>query len=144
MSTERKIDPFAVMILILSILGIVLLAPFDFAALYLGGGNYRYSCLTCGYATPGDLTAQIFIIILFVVQIVIALNELLPNRFIEKDLDKIGMGLSALTFLFAIIGIASFGIAYSNLEWWPELGFYSSIIGGILNAVLFFLKDRNK
>ncbi|MHA1931462.1 MAG: hypothetical protein ACW96X_02925, partial [Promethearchaeota archaeon] len=72
MSAERKIDPFAVMILILSILGIVLLAPFDFAAFYLGAGNYRYSCLTCGYATALDLAAQILIIILLIIQIVIS------------------------------------------------------------------------
>ena len=117
MSAERKIDPFAVMILILSILGIILLAPFDFAAFDLGGGNIRYSCLTCEYATPVDLASQIFIIILLIIQIVVALNELLPNRFIDKDLDKIGIGLAGLTFLFAIIGIASFGIAYSSYEW---------------------------
>ncbi|MFX1454995.1 MAG: hypothetical protein ACFFDB_06430 [Promethearchaeota archaeon] len=144
MSTERKIDPFSVMILVIGILGIVLLAPFDFAAFYLGAGNYRYSCLSCEYATGVDLTAQIIILILFIVQIVIALNELLPNKFIDKDLGKFGMGLAVLTFLFAIIGIASFGITYSNYEWWPELGFYSSLIGGILNTVLFFLQDRNK
>ena len=144
MSSERKIDPFAIMILILSILGIVLLAPFEFAAFDLGGGYIRFSCLTCEYATAGDLVAQIFIIILLIIQIVIALNELLPNRFIDKDLDKIGIGLAGLTFLFAIIGIASFGIAYSSYEWWPELGAYASIVVGILNGLLFFLKDRNK
>ena len=144
MSAERKIDPFAVMILILSILGIVLLAPFDFAAFDLGGGYIRFSCLTCEYATTGDLIAQIFIIILLIIQIVIALNELLPNRFIDKDLDKIGIGLAGITFLFAIIGIGSFGAAYANYDWWLELGAYSSLVAGILNAILFFLKDRNK
>ena len=144
MSSEKTIDPFAVLILVLSILGIVLLAPFEFAAFYLGAGNYRYSCLTCEYATPVDLAAQIFIIVLLIIQIIISLNELLPNRFIEKDLDKIGMVLAGLTFLFAIIGIASFGAAYSAYDWWPELGFYSSIVAGILNVLLFFLKDRNK
>ena len=51
MSTESKIDPFAALILVLSIIGIILIAPFDFAAFYLGGGNYRYSCLSCEYAT---------------------------------------------------------------------------------------------
>lgn len=144
MSSEKTIDPFAVLILVLSILGIVLLAPFEFAAFYLGAGNYRYSCLTCEYATPVDLAAQILIIVLLIIQIIISLNELLPNRFIEKDLDKIGMILAGLTFLFAIIGIASFGAAYSAYDWWPELGFYSSIVAGILNVLLFFLKDRNK
>lgn len=144
MSSEKTINPFAVFILILSILGIVLLAPFDFAGFYLGANSYRWSCLTCEYATPVDLAAQILIIILLVIQIIISLNEVLPNRFIEKELDKIGMVLAGLTFLFAIIGIASFGAAYSEYEWWPELGFYSSVVAGVLNALLFFLKDRNK
>ena len=144
MSEERKIDPFAVMIFVLSILGIVLLAPFDFAAFYLGGGNYRYSCLTCEYATAVDLVSQIFIIILLVIQIIVALNSLLPKSFIGKDLDKIGIVLAGLTFLFAVIGIGAFGAEYSNFEWWPELGFYSSVVAGLLNAILFFLKDRNK
>ena len=144
MSDERKIDPFAVLILVLSIIGIILLATQYFASFYLGGGNYRHSCLDCGYATPADLAAQIFVLILLIIQIVIALNDLLPKRFLEKDLDKIGMILAVLTIVFVIIGLGAFGIEYSEYEWWPETGFYGGIIAGLINAVLFFLKDRNK
>lgn len=145
MSSENKIDPFAVLILVLSIIGIILIAPFDFAAFYhTGVGENRWSCLTCEYATTGDLIAQIFMIILFIIQAIVALNDLVPNRFINMDLAKYGMGLAALTMLFAIIGIASFGAAYSEYEWWPEIGFYSGIVGGLLNTVLFYLKFRNQ
>jgi hypothetical protein len=54
------------------------------------------------------------------------------------------MILGALTMLFAIIGIASFGAEYSEYEWWPEIGFYGGIVSGLLNTILFFLKYRNK
>jgi len=79
-----------------------------------------------------------------VIQIIIALNELLPNKFIPLDVTKYGMYLAILTWIFAIIGLASFGIAYSIYEWWPELGFYGTVVGGFLNTILFFLKERNK
>lgn len=144
MSSERKVDPFAALILVLSIVGIILIATQYFASFYLGGGYYRHSCLDCEYATGADLAAQVMMIVLFVIQIIIVLNDLLPNRFVDKDLSVIGLGLAALTMLFAIVGIASFGAEYSDFEWWPETGFYGGIVGGLLNAVLFFLKYKNK
>jgi len=79
-----------------------------------------------------------------VIQIIIALNELLPNKFIPKDVTKYGMHLAILTWILAIIGLASFGITYSLYEWWPELGFYGTVVGGVLNTILFFLQQRNK
>ena len=144
MSSERNIDPFAVIILVLSIVGIILLAAFAFAGFYYPGYGNRFSCFDCEYWTQGDLAAQVIVLILLILQIVIALNDLLPKRFIEKDLDKIGMILAGFTILIVIIGIASFGIYYSEYEWWPETGFYGSIIAGILNLILFFLKDKNR
>ncbi len=145
MSSERKVDPFAILILVLSIIGIILLATQYFAGFYYTGvGENRYSCFDCGYATPADLTAQIFVVILLIIQIVIALNDLLPKRFLEKDLDKIGMILAVLTIVFVIIGLSSFGIFYSQYDWWPETGFYGGIIAGLINAIMFFLKYRNK
>ena len=144
MSSERNIDPFAVIILVVSIVGIILLAALDFAGFYYPGYGNRFSCFDCEYWTPGDLAAQVIILILLILQIVIALNDILPKRFIEKDLDKMGMILACLTILFVIIGIASFGIYYSEYEWWPGTGFYGAIIAGILNLILFFLKDKNR
>ncbi|MFX0081762.1 MAG: hypothetical protein ACFE94_08420 [Candidatus Hodarchaeota archaeon] len=144
MSSERKVDPFAALILVLSIIGIIFIAALDFAALDYNGGGTRWSCLSCEYATAGDLAAQVLMLILLIIQVVVVLNDLVPNRFIKMDLDKIGMGLAFLTFLLAIIGISSFGAEYSEFEWWPLESFYGSIIAGLLNTILFFLKDRNK
>jgi len=146
MSSERNIDPFAALILVLSIIGIILIAAFAFAGFYhTGVGENRYSCLDCSYSTPGDLAAQIFMIILLIIQIVIVINDLIPKRFIEKDLAIYGMGLAGLTLLMAIIGIASFAAAYDTLyNWWPDTGFYGGIIARIVNTILFFLKYRNK
>ncbi|MFX0104621.1 MAG: hypothetical protein ACFE75_03910 [Candidatus Hodarchaeota archaeon] len=146
MPSERNIDPFAALILVLSIIGIILIAAFSFAGFYWPGpyaGN-RYSCLSCEYWTSGDLAAQVLMLILLIVQIVIAINDLIPKRFVERDLSIYGMGLAVLTILMAIIGIASFGVAYDAFNWWPETGFYGGIIAGILNTILFFLKFRNK
>ncbi|MHA2325703.1 MAG: hypothetical protein ACXACB_09900, partial [Promethearchaeota archaeon] len=88
--------------------------------------------------------AQITIIILLLIQIVIAINDLLPNRFIEKNLDREGMILGLLTIIFVIIGIGAFGIVYSEFDWWPETGFYGAIIAGLINTILFFLKYKNR
>jgi len=86
------------------------------------------------------------IIVLLIIQIIIVLNDLLPKRFVDKDLSVIGLGLAALTMLFAIIGIASFGAEYDDLvsSWWPETGFYGGIIAGLLNLILFALKYKNR
>jgi len=144
MSSEKNIDPFALMILVLSVIGIILLTALPFAGFYLSGYGNRYSCFDCEYSTSGDLAAQVIILILLVMQIVIALNELIPKRFIEKDLNLIGMILACLIISFVIIGIGSFGAEYSEYDWWPETGFYGAIIAGILNLVLFFLKYKNR
>ena len=144
MSSEKNIDPFAVIILVLSVIGLILLAALDFAAFDLNGSGTRWSCLSCEYSTTVDLIAQVIIIILLVLQIVIALNELIPKRLIELDLNLIGMILAGLTITFVIIGIGSFGIYYMEYYWWPETGFYGAIIAGILNLVLFFLKYKNR
>jgi len=144
MSEERNIDPFSLLILVLSIIAIVTELIGPFAGFYLGGYGNRYSCLNCEYSTGVDLILQYIILILFVIQIIIALNELLPNKFIILDVTKYGMYLAILTWIFAIIGLASFGITYSSNEWWPELGFYGTVVGGVLNTILFFLQQRNK
>jgi hypothetical protein len=85
-------------------------------------------------------------IVLLIVQIIVVLNELLPKRFVEKDLSIVGLGLAGLTILFAIIGIASFGAEYNDIvsEWWPDTGFYGGIIAGLLNLILFTLKYKNR
>ena len=140
MSSESKIDPFAALILVLSLIAIIVMAIFDFMGLYIGGGNYRYSCLDCEYATAGDLAMQILAIIFFVLQIIIALNDLLPKSFIKRDLSAIGLFLAALTIIVVIIGANIFIATYSEIETWPEIGFYFGLIGGIINGVLFFLK----
>ncbi len=144
MSEERNIDPFSLLILVLSIIAIVTEIIGPFAGFDLGGFNYRYSCLDCEYSTGVDIILQYIILILLVIQILIALNELLPSKFIPLDVNKYGMYLAILTWVFAIIGLAAFGITYSGYEWWPELGFYGIVVGGLLNTILFFLKEKNK
>ena len=144
MSSERNIDFFSGLILILSIIALVLLLIGPFAGFYYTGYGNRYSCLGCEYYTDVDLTSQIIILILLILQIVISLNELLPNRFISKDMTMIGLILAILTFSFALIGLISFGVYYSEFDWWADLGFYGTLVGGLLNAILFFLKKRNQ
>ena len=144
MSESRNVDPFSALVLVVSLVGIILVSVSYFAGFYLGGGNYRYSCLDCEYSTAGDLTAQIFMIILLIIQIVVVVNELLPKRFIPQDLTKIGIGLAALTMVFAFIGLASFGAEYSEYNWWPEAGFYGGVFSGLINVILFFLSLKRK
>lgn len=145
MSEERKIDAFAIIILIISLVGLILMLVTDFAGTYTVG--YRYSCLLgCEYSTGVDLTMQIFMVILLIAQIVWAINELLPEKFIPfKNLDLMGLVLAASTVLFAVIGIGAFGIYYGlfgGFNWWAEAGFYGGFIAGIINAVFYFLRYK--
>ncbi|MFX1360978.1 MAG: hypothetical protein ACFFBT_15085 [Promethearchaeota archaeon] len=144
MSEDRKIDIFSALILTLSIIAIVLEAIGPFAGFYYWGYGDRYSCLYCDYWTTVDLIAQIFILILFIIQVIIALNDLVPKKFISIDLTKYGLYIAITTFALAIIGLISFGVVHIGDDWWPELGFYGSVVGGILNTILFFLKQKNK
>ena len=146
LSESRNVDPFAALILVMSIIGIILIAVTDFAGFYWTGYSpgYRYSCLGCEYSTGGDLASQIIILILLIIQIIVALNDLVPNKFIEKELERYGFLLAVTTIIISIIGIASFGYVYSLYEWWPDAGFYGGLIVGILNTILFFLKYKNK
>lgn len=150
MSTERKIDPFSALVLVFSVIGIILIAALDFAAFYLPGYGTRYACFGCSYSTNGDAAARIIMIILLIAQIVLAINELLPEKFINIEfinINLIGMILSGSTILFALIGLGAFGINYGAIdgfEWWPEAGFYGGIIAGIINVILFTLKFLNK
>jgi len=144
MSSERKIDPFAALILVISLIVIIVMAISNFMGFNLGFYGARYSCLTCEYYTAGDLAMQILAIIFFIIQLIIALNELLPNPLIKKDLVLLGLGLAALTIIVVIIGAGIFIVTYSDYDSWPETGFYFGLIGGIINAILFFLKYKNK
>ncbi|MFX1297953.1 MAG: hypothetical protein ACFFD2_24280 [Promethearchaeota archaeon] len=145
MSSERKIDPFAALILVISFIAIILIVIGPFMAFWLPYYNgVRYSCFTCEYYTLGDLAAQIFAIILFILQIIIVLNDLVPKPIIKKNIDFLGMALAGLTIIVVVIGAAIFIITYIEYDSWPELGFYAGVIGGIINVILFVLKYKNK
>jgi hypothetical protein len=148
MSSERKVDPFAIIIIIISLIGIILIAASYFAGFYLSGYGYRYSCLSgCGYTTGGDLAAQVFMILLLLAQIILAINELLPNKFFSfEKMDIIRLILSSSTILFALIGIGVFGITYGfigGFDWWPEAGFYGGFAAGIINSIFYILRFKN-
>ena len=54
MSEERNIDPFSLLILVLSIIAIVTEIIGPFASFYYSGYGNRHSCLNCEYSTPVD------------------------------------------------------------------------------------------
>lgn len=144
MSTERKVDPFAALVLVFSIIALILMLTQYFGALWYTGYGLRYSCLTCDYATTVDLAAQIVTILALIFQIIIALNDLVPKRFIEKDLTTIGLFCAVMSILMMIIGYTGFMLAYWEFDTWPEGGFYAGIIAGIINTIMFLLKYKNK
>ena len=132
MSTERKVDPFSALVLVFSIIALIIMVFLDFGALFYTGYGVRYSCLTCDYATTVDLAAQIITILMLIFQIIIALNDLVPKPFIQKDLTTIGLFLAIMTILMMIIGYIGFMLVYWEFDTWPEIGFYAGIIGGIM------------
>ena len=144
MSSERNIDMFSGLVLILSIIALIMLIIGPFGWLYIGSGNYRYSCLDCEYSSIGDLSAQYFILILLILQIIIAINDLLPNKFISRDMTLFGLLIAVMIFGFSLIGLISFGVTYSYYEWGVDIGFYGPVVGGLINTLLYFLKNKNK
>ncbi len=144
MSAERKIDIFSGLILLLSFIAFIMVIIGPFAYAFIGGYTYYYSCLDCENSTPGDYSSQIFILVLLILQIIIAINELLPNKFIKKDTTKYGLFIAFLTLLFTIVGIVSFGTAYIAYDWWADIGFYGPLVAGILNILFSYFKLKNK
>ena len=75
---------------------------------------------------------------------IVALNDLLPKRFIDIELSLVGMLLALVVIVAIVGGMLTFIAYYADYEAWPETGFYTGIIGGIVNIILFYLKYRNK
>jgi len=144
MSSERNVDMFSGLVLILSIIALVMLIIGPFGYFDLGGGTYRYSCLDCEYSTIGDYTSQIFILILLILQIVIAVNELLPKKFISREMTQFGLLTAIMIFGFSLIGLISFGVTYGEYYWGVDIGFYGPIVTGLINTILLYLKHKNK
>jgi hypothetical protein len=139
---------YSLIILVLSVIGFILVTFTPFAGFYLTGffSGYRYSCLTCEYATAVDRTAIILAMLLLLGQIVISLNELWPetilSQFLPANFSRWGIFFAVFTLIITLIGGAAFASAYSNFEWWFEAGFYGGAIAGLLNSILFVLKGR--
>jgi len=139
-----RLDPYSVIIFVLSLTGLVLVASTNFAGFWLE--NYytgsRYSCLTCEYSTEVDRAAIILVILLLLGQIAISLNDLLPNKFLPENISRLGIFFAASTLLLTIIGGVAFSVSYSEYDSWLETGFYAGALAGLINSVLFFLKGK--
>jgi len=139
-----RLDPYSVIIFVLSLIGLVLVASTNFAGFWLE--NYytgsRYSCLTCEYSTEADRAAIILVILLLLGQIAISLNDLLPNKFLPENVTRLGIFFAASTLLLTIIGGVAFFISYSEYDVWLETGFYTGALAGLINSILFFLKGK--
>ena len=59
-------------------------------------------------------------------------------------MTQFGLISALMIFGFSLIGLISFGATYANFEWWPEIGFYGPIVGGLINTILYYLKLKNK
>jgi hypothetical protein len=152
MSEQRKIDFFSAIVLILSFIALVMLLIGPFGSLYTGYSWNGNSCLYCfGYSTVVDYIMQVLILILLILQIAMAINNLLPKSFIPEDspaaflrTSMFGIISSILIWSFAIIGLISFGVTYDYTDWWMDIGFYGPVVAGIINMILYILKHLNK
>ncbi len=139
---------FSMIILVFSFIGFILVTFTPFAGLYLTGyySGYRYSCLTCEYATAVDRIAIILAMLLLLGQMAISFNELWPDtilsQFLPANFARWGIFLAIFTLIITLIGGAAFMASYSYYETWFEPGFYGAAIVGLLNSILFFLKGR--
>ncbi|MEX2682642.1 MAG: hypothetical protein Q6373_013660 [Candidatus Sigynarchaeota archaeon] len=136
-----KTQWFALVILVLSGVGLGILLGTDFAGLYLYGygAGYRYACLGCEYNSSFSVAAITIGAVLLGIQALLALNELLPNRLFRQDLTLLLLVLAYATIGVLVAGLANFGVEYSNYEWWPEGGFYTGVAAAAVNSVLALL-----
>ena len=140
------LSSFSVVIFVVSLIGFFFVAFTDFGGLYITGyySGYRYSCLVCEYSTLIDWFAIVLATLLLLGQMLIGLNDLLQNKFLPETFTRHGFNFAISTLIVILIGGAAFAIAYSDYEWWFESGFYGGAIAGLINSVLFFLKDKAK
>jgi hypothetical protein len=136
-----KTQWFALIILVLSGVGLGVLLGGDFAGFFLYGygSGYRYACLSCEYNAAFTIPAIIIGAILLGFQALLALNELLPSRIFKPNLMLVVMILAYVTAGVLIAGLVNFGIWYENFEWWPEGGFYTGMAAAAVNSVLALL-----
>jgi hypothetical protein len=152
LSEERKIDYFSAIVLILSIIALVMLLIGPFGGLDIPLYSWNgFSCLYCEYSTILDYIMQVFIVILLILQIVMTINNLLPQPFIREDspvgflgTSMFGIISSILIWGFAIIGLISFGVTYEYTDWWMDIGFYGPLVAGLISMILYILKHLNK
>ncbi|QEE15448.1 hypothetical protein DSAG12_01273 [Promethearchaeum syntrophicum] len=133
-------------ILGISFIGFLVVLFSKFAGFWLTGyyTGERYSCLFCEYGTFIDIASIVIILLSILGQIIVVLNEILPKQLIKIDLSLVGLLFAIGTIIFSIVGLVGFGIVYSDYEWWPEAGFYASIITGVFNGLLFAVKFVSK
>ncbi len=136
-----KTQWFALIILVLSGVGLGVLLGGDFAGFFLPGygAGYRYACLTCEYNASFSVAAIIIGAVLLGLQALLALNELLPTRLFKPDLMLLVLILAYATIGVIVAGLINFGVEYEAYEWWPEGGFYTGVAAAAVNSVLALL-----
>lgn len=132
-----------ILILLLSVVGIVLIAVGPFGVLYIPGYGLRYSCLGCEYYTYTDLAAQVIMIILLSIVSLVAINELLPNKLFDLGMiNRIGALLGVCTAAFAILGGAAFSFWWIDYAAWYDVGYYGGLSAGLCDALLFVIREK--
>ena len=144
-STITTTNPYSIVILVFSILGVLSLVFFDFGGIYISGyySGYRSICLLCEYSTGlVDLTI-ILATLLLIGQFLISLNDLVTEKFLPEVLPKRGFLLAIATLIMIIFGGLVLLVGYSEYEWWFETGFYGGFVAGLVNSILFYLKEKS-
>ncbi len=143
----EKTKIFTILVAIFSLVGIILLFADYFGGFWYGYySSARYSCLSgCEYYTPGDLAAQILGVILLALEMLFAINNLIPKPFLKKLIGmKVILLLGLLTVIMMTVGAITFGVTYAVTEVWFGAGFYGGLFAGILITVLAILSLRLK
>ena len=144
-STATTANPYTIVILVFSILGFLSLVFFDFGGIYIYGyySGYRSICFLCEYST-GLVDLAIFLAgLLLLGQILISLNELVTEKFLPEALSEKGFLLAISTLVIIIFGGLVLLVGYSEYDWWFETGFYGGFVAGLVNSILFYLKEKS-
>ena len=146
MDTPEKKRVFSLTIVGLSLIAIILLLTTEFGGFWLTGyyTGERYSCLFCEYGSFFDKIIIVLLIILFIGQGAISLNNVLPQKYLPQKLETIGMISAGVTAFLTIEGGIAIAIEFSVYwEWWLDTAFYAALITGLVNFILFFILRKN-
>ncbi|MFW9852378.1 MAG: hypothetical protein ACFFDS_05520 [Candidatus Thorarchaeota archaeon] len=150
MSEEKEVPEYAkpalyVGTMIVSIVGLILVAVEGIGGWWEGGYNYWFA-IDSGLAAPWGQLTHVPIVFGFLFIAYVALQKIYPvvklSADTEEKIEKAGFWTAIGIVIFTVVNSIIFAIVRSYAEWWFEAGFYAGIFAGGLAALFIWLAKK--